>query len=287
MTRTAWKMMFVGLAMVVVAACKGVDSTPVFSDGRLTVQGLNAISGRYVAPRQSVQVQRASTETDLLSWVWYDDDGQRTMGQGNAVVSRVPSSNLMLALLLDAELSFEDGETAGGAGANYIAFIRKDGPDRYRFIGVSEASFLSNMIDAVSDPAEQERLILDYATAHAGHIASKNGVDYVRQNDSPQAAPVAPSGPSAAEVARDRARQQCRSQVADRLLYCDEQVNFSGSSTTYVIDCPGGSRSEKRECRGWYNESTYPAVGFDPYYCDPQTDIKGATADQVIGQVCQ
>lgn len=287
MTLRVRKVMLAGLVMVVLTACKGVDSIPVFSDGRLTVQTLNAISGRYATREQSVQVQRASTETDLLSWVWYDEEAQRTMGHGNAVVSHVPSSNLMLALLLDVELSFEDGGVAGGAGANYIAFIRRDGPDQYRFIGVKETSFLSRMIDAVSDPAMQERLILDYATDHAAHIASMNGVDYVRQYDTPQAAPAAPSGPSAAEVARDRARQQCRSQVAERLLYCDEEVNFSGFSTTYVIDCPGGSRSEKRECRGWYNESTYPAVGFDPYYCDPQTDIKGATADQVIGQVCQ
>ena len=130
-------------------------------------------------------------------------------------------------------------------------------------------------------------MILGYARDHAGLIASWNGVDYVRQTGNQQITPGAPTGPLPEDVARDRARQQCQAQISNRLLYYDEQVNFSGSSTTYVIDCPGGSRSEKRECRGWYNESTYPNVGFDPYYCDPQTDIKEATADQVIGQVCR
>ncbi|MGJ8610100.1 MAG: hypothetical protein ACSHWY_03330 [Octadecabacter sp.] len=256
-------------------ACIDTISSPIFEEGRLTVAELEEISGRFRGlEREILTVTRASTTTDLLNWSFTLGDENFEFLRGQAVLSKVPESDLYLAVLFNV---VAEGEVAFPIG---IAFLHRTQADSFRLLKIEETGFFARTMRRFTDPDQQAQYILDFVLSSRSELSEQtDGYLYVQIPTTPtySPTPVAPAAPD---------NSQCMSRVESRLLYCREESSLNSGGIVYVVDCTSGSRSEKRECRGWFSEDTFSS-GIDPYYCDPQTDVKGPSPESVAQQVCR
>ena len=277
----AYKFLTIALGFLALAGCK-LDSLPVYEDGRLTVQELNKISGTYLEGKERLVISRASDTTDLLSWTITDTTANKITASGTAVLSRIPDSSVLLALLLDMKIGESD------APINWVTFLDWNNGSDLRSANLKNQKLFSDTIDAITDPDDEKAFILEYVKTHVADMKISDTFEKVGVTPQPDSGASDRRQQEADRKKRAEEKlQQCRATVAQRVLYCEEVHEYKGYGSSYAIDCTGRSRRAKRACRGWRFESESPNVGFRPYFCDPETKTKSSTLDNVTLDVCR
>ncbi|MEO1494770.1 MAG: hypothetical protein AAFV19_21700 [Pseudomonadota bacterium] len=276
------RLLMVLAVLLALASCKNIDSTPIFEDGRLNNIELDQLAGTYVDKESRLTLRRASSTTDLLSWSMVFKD--KTGATGKAILSRIPGTKLYLTVLMDVEIRDKKGEV-GPLPGNKMILMRRPTPTSLVVVKSPQDEFLDKMLKEIKAPAIEATLIKEYLTSRAAEL-NKLKENRFMVALSPRPAGTAGDGSASGASAKEAAAKQCRAKVKRRLLYCREFSELRSNGAAYWVECPGGSRSAKRACRGGRWESTFPS-GNDPYYCDPETKVQRPTKDGVAKAVCR